>query len=84
MGDLQAKAASFGWHAQTIQGNNMDDVVRGLKTARGITDRPTAIIAETKKGYGILPVLEQAGDTNFHGKPLSKDLAEKALALLGG
>jgi transketolase len=84
MGDLQAKVASFGWHAQTIHGNNMEDVVRGLKTARGITDRPTAIVAETKKGFGILPVLEQAGDTNFHGKPLSQDLAEKALALLGG
>jgi transketolase len=41
-------------------------------------------VAETKKGFGILPVLEEAGDTNFHGKPLTKELAEKALALLGG
>jgi transketolase len=84
LGDLAAKIAAFGWHVQTIQGNRMEEVVPALRTARGVTDRPTAIVAETKKGFGILPVLEQAGDTNFHGKPLTKELAEKALALLGG
>jgi len=84
MGDLQAKIASFGWHAQTISGNDMQDVVQGLTAARAVTDRPTAIVADTKKGFGILPILEQAGDTNYHGKPLSKELAKKALALLGG
>lgn len=83
LGDLAAKFAAFGWHVQTIQGNRMEEVVSALKAARGVTDRPTAIVAETKKGFGILPVLEQAGDTNFHGKPLTKELAEKALALLG-
>jgi transketolase len=84
LGDLAAKIAAFGWHVQTIQGNRMEEVVPALKMARGVTDRPTAIVAETKKGFGILPVLEEAGDTNFHGKPLTKELAEKALALLGG
>lgn len=84
LGDLAAKFAAFGWHVQTIQGNRMEEVVPALKAARGVTDRPTAIVAETKKGYGILPVLEQTGDTNFHGKPLTKELAAKALALLGG
>lgn len=83
MGDLHAKIAAFGWHVQTINGNTMEDVVKALQAAQAVKDRPTAIVSQTRKGYGILPVLEAAGDVNFHGKPLPRDLAEKALALLG-
>lgn len=82
LGDIPAKIASFGWHVQSINGNSMSEVVTALETARGVTDQPTAIVANTRKGYGILDVLEEAGDTNFHGKPLPPDLAEKALAML--
>ena len=82
MGSFEDKIASFGWHTQTINGNCQETVVEALETAAKVTDRPKAIISQTKKGYGILPVLEEAGDTNYHGKPLSPELAEKALALL--
>jgi transketolase len=76
------RIAPFGWHTQTINGNDMEEVLAALETATGVTDRPTAIVSETKKGFGILPVMEEAGDMNFHGKPLSPELAEKALKLL--
>jgi transketolase len=76
------KFEAFGWHTQVINGNSMTEVVAALTAARQVTDRPTAIISQTKKGFGILPVLEGTGDLNYHGKPLSKELAEKALALL--
>lgn len=76
------KFESFGWHVQTIEGNSMPAVVAALQAARQITDRPTAIISQTRKGFGILPVLETTGDINYHGKPLSRELAAKALALL--
>jgi transketolase len=82
LGDMAAKIASFGWHVQQINGNNMEEVVPALQAAQGVKDRPTAIVAVTQKGFGILPVLEPTGDVNFHGKPLPKDLAEKALAFL--
>lgn len=82
MGDLGAKITAFGWDVRTINGNRMEEVVPALEWARGVTDRPAAIVADTKKGYGILPILEPGGDVNYHGKPLPKDLAEKALALL--
>lgn len=82
LGDLAAKIGAFGWHVQTINGNRMDEVVPALQAARAVTDQPTAIVAETQKGFGILPVLETTGDLNYHGKPLSKELAEQALALL--
>ena len=76
------KIAAFGWHVQTIEGNDMQAVVSALETAVKVTDRPTAIVSKTKKGFGILPVLEAEGDTNYHGKPLPPKVAEKALAFL--
>ena len=78
------KLAAFGWHVQTIEGNKMAPVVDALEKATAITDRPTAIVSQTQKGFGILPILEEEHDLNYHGKPLSKKLAEKALALLKG
>lgn len=77
-----AKFEAFGWHTVVIEGNKMEAVVDTLTKIKANTDRPTAIISQTKKGFGILPVLEPTGDLNYHGKPLSKELAEKALALL--
>ncbi len=77
-----AKFEAFGWHTQVIEGNTMEAVVDALAKARTVTDGPTAIISQTKKGFGILPIIEPTGDLNYHGKPLSKEQAERALALL--
>ena len=79
---LESKIEAFGWHVQSIDGNNLETVIEALRTARSITDRPTAVVCRTRKGYGILPVLEEQGAVNFHGKPLPPDAAEKALSLL--
>ncbi len=81
-GDFAEKVATFGWHTQTINGNNMEEVLKALEVASQQKDKPSLIVSRTQKGFGILPVMEEAGDMNFHGKPLSKELAEKALALL--
>jgi len=67
---------------QTIQGNDQAEVVEALKKAVAITDGPSVIVSQTRKGYGILPLLEREGDPNYHGKPLSPKLAEEALAFL--
>lgn len=80
--EFQPKIEAFGWHVQTVSGNDMGEVVSALKTAQQVKDQPTCIVSKTRKGFGILPVLEQEGDVNYHGKPLSPALAEKALALL--
>ncbi|MCA9020392.1 MAG: transketolase [Planctomycetaceae bacterium] len=82
LGCFEEKIAAFGWYTQTIDGNDQAAVVEALENAAKVTDRPKAIISKTKKGYGILPVLEETGDVNYHGKPLSPELAEKALAFL--
>ncbi len=78
-----SKIESFGWHVQTINGNEIEAVVGALETASAVNDRPKAIVSQTQKGFGILPLLEEQGDLNYHGKPLSPELCEKALAMLG-
>jgi transketolase len=83
MTPMADKIAAFGWHTQTVEGNEMEAVLKALEQARQVKDRPTAIVSKTRKGFGILPLLEQEGDTNYHGKALSKALAEKALQLIG-
>jgi len=77
---LENKIEAFGWHVQSVDGNDLEVVLEALRTARSITDRPTAIVCRTRKGAGT--VLEEQGDVNFHGKPLPPDAAEKALSLL--
>lgn len=77
------KIAPFGWHTQTINGNNLDEVLKALAVATSQTDKPSMIVSQTQKGFGILPVLAEEGDLNYHGKPLPPKIAEKALALLG-
>lgn len=83
--DLQPfakKIEPFGWHTQTINGNNLEEVLPALDKAVAEKGRPSVVVSQTQKGFGMLPVLEAEGDTNYHGKPLSSKLAEKALALL--
>lgn len=81
--EFQPKIEAFGWHVQTINGNDMQAVVEALRAAQCVTDRPKCIVARTQKGFPVVPLLEADGDPNYHGKPFSKPLAEKALQMLG-
>ena len=82
MDSLVAKAQSFGWKTIEIDGNDMAAVCDALKEAKANTAGPVCIVSQTKKGFGILPLLEEWGDLNMHGQPLPPDKAEKALAHL--
>ncbi len=79
---FEDKFLAFGWHTQVINGNDIEQVIGALETASNVTDQPTAIVSQTQKGFGILAVLEEEGDLNYHGKPLTPELAQKALALI--
>ena len=82
MSSLTKKAESFGWHTLEIDGNDMDAVMGALEAATAETGRPTCIVSRTKKGAGILPLMEKWGDTNMHGQPLNADRAKEALEYL--
>jgi transketolase len=74
------RAEALGWTVQEIGGHDVDSIDRAYTNAIA-DDRPTLIVARTRKGWGIPGVEEQEG---WHGKPLPSDLAERAIAALGG
>src|SRR5262249_55859257 len=74
------KWRAFGWHAIECDGHDVVALQRALAEARGLRGRPQVIVARTFKGKGV-SFLE--GKEGWHGKPLSKPEAEKALAELG-
>ncbi len=80
--DFQPKLEAFGWHVQTIAGNDMAAVVSGLQAAQTVKGRPTCLVSQTRKGYPVVPLMEEAGDPNFHGKPFPPEMAKKAIAML--
>ena len=78
------KFAAFGWHARTIDGHNLAEVLDALEEARTVKDRPQAIVARTEKGHGITPLLAELKDENYHGQVLPADVAERALEMIEG
>ncbi|MCC7367934.1 MAG: transketolase [Chloroflexi bacterium] len=76
-----ARAKAFGWRAIEIDGHNFAEIDAAFKEASSGGDRPTMIVARTKKGSGASLVEDKE---NWHGKALSKEQAEAAIAELGG
>lgn len=62
------KFAAFGWHTITIDGHDLNQIMQALDEAQTIHDKPTIIIAQTKKGYGVTIAEDQ---DDFHGKPFT-------------
>jgi transketolase len=69
---------AFGWRTEVIDGHDMDEIVEVL-AAVGLGAQPLVILAKTLKGAGISFIQDKE---NWHGKPLSKEEAEKAIAEL--
>ena len=79
--DLEALARrwrAFGWHAIIVDGHDMNAILDAYAEARGVSGRPTMILARTLKGKGISFA---EGKDGWHGKPLKKgEELERALA----
>nr|WP_211116667.1 transketolase [Glycomyces buryatensis] len=73
-----SQIGSFGWNTIEIDGHDPEAIERAYRQAEQATDRPTAILARTKKGKGVAAVENREG---MHGKPLPN--LEEALAELG-
>ncbi len=74
-----ARAESFGWHAISVDGHDVDEVDRAYAEAIETKGKPTVVVARTVKGKGVKAVENKNG---FHGKPL--DDPDAAIAELGG
>ncbi len=77
----EARAKAFGWHAIVIDGHNIEEIVAAFAQAEQNTDTPTCIVAKTVKGKGFSEIEDKNG---WHGKALPADMAQRAIAELGG
>ncbi len=70
---------AFGWHAIIVDGHDIEQLINAFEQAKNVKGKPTVILARTIKGKGVSFLEDKEG---WHGRPLPKDLAEKALAEL--
>ena len=77
---LKKKYEAFGWFVIDVDGHDFAQLISAMEEAKTIKDKPVVIIARTIMGKGV-SFMEN--DYQWHGKALSKELAEKALAELG-
>lgn len=52
-GDIGTKYEAFGWNVIRIDGHDVSQILAAFEKAAKVTDKPTAIIAETIKGKGV-------------------------------
>ena len=81
--DLDAYARrveAFGCRAITLDGHDLAAIDEALSTAT-TAGRPTVLLARTVKGKGVPEIEDKNG---WHGTALPSDLAERAVAALGG
>lgn len=74
------RVEAFGCRGIVIDGHDLGAIDEALGQARAATG-PTVLLARTVKGKGV-PEIEDSPD--WHGKALPPDLAERAVAALGG
>ena len=75
-----ARALAFGWHPIRVDGHDVAAIDAAFVEAEQ-ADRPAIVIAKTEKGHGVSFLANQEG---WHGKALSQEEAERAIAELGG
>lgn len=73
------KFQAFGWKTLAIDGHDISQIVNAINIAKSTKKQPTMIIAKTFKGYGLDEISNELG---WHGKPLTKELAEKEIVQL--
>ncbi|WP_261561742.1 transketolase [Frankia tisae] len=74
------RVESFGARAVVVDGHDIAAIDEALAGAEDAT-RPTVILARTHKGAGFSETADKEG---WHGKPFPPDMAERAIAELGG
>ena len=70
----------FGCRAIPIDGHDLGEIEKAFAQAAD-ADRPTVILARTRKGRGFSEIEDREG---WHGRPLPAEMAERAVVELGG
>jgi transketolase len=81
LGDIRTKFEAFGWNTLAMNGNDIDEVIATLRTAKNLlgNGKPIAIMMHTVMGKGV-DFMEN--DHNWHGTAPNDEQLKKALAQL--
>lgn len=81
LGDMKAKYEAFGWKVVELNGNDMQEVVHALNTARQGAHQgvPQLLLAHTEMGMGVDFMM---GTHKWHGTPPNDEQAANALSQL--
>jgi transketolase len=74
------RVTAFGCQALSTDGHDVAEIDGAFSRAAD-ADRPTVILARTRKGRGFDEVEDREG---WHGRPLPQPMAERAIIELGG
>lgn len=80
MGNLKAKFEAFGWTViEIIQGNNLEEVLKGMALAKSETGKgkPVCVLMKTMMGNGVDFMMHTHA---WHGKAPNDEQLEKALS----
>lgn len=68
---------AFGWNACVVDGHNVGELMKTFDMTKAQKNgKPWAVIAKTKKGYGLESI---EGKQGFHGKAFSQDTLDDLL-----
>ena len=78
LGNLEEKWNAFGWKTLSCNGNNLQEMIATLETAKSLTGKkqPIMIIMKTEMGYGIDYMM---GSHRWHGVAPNDEQLETAL-----
>lgn len=79
LGDVAAKFAAFGWHAQSIRGDDVEAISNAIEAAKAEKEKPSCIVLNTVKGAGV-PLVESV-ELNHH-IVVEGEILEKSIAYL--
>lgn len=73
---LVAKWRAFNWHAEAVDGHDVEALQGAVRSARARRGRPSVIIARTVKGKGVSFI---EGQSEWHAKAISDEERTRAL-----
>ncbi len=74
----QRRWEAFGWQSLIVDGHDIPALRRAYEEAARTTDRPTVVLARTRKGRDLGKEIED--QEHWHGKPLPREMADRVVA----
>ncbi|SHK60501.1 transketolase subunit A [Clostridium cavendishii DSM 21758] len=78
---IDEKYKAFGFHVITIDGHDIEAIIKAIEEAKNTKGKPTCILCNTIKGKGVSFMENQA---SWHGTAPSKEQCEAAIKEIGG